>query len=414
MEMETSYEALLENANIGIATVNSEGVIVNTNRMLESMFGYTKKEFAGKALTELVPTNMREIHKTKFKTYFDNINVKGYRNNIEFTGLKKGGIEIYTEINLGNHILNGKKVLVAFIKDITDRRKAEEKLKISELKFRNLYDNSLVAKYSIDMSTLKAIDANKVAIELFGYKGKQDFIDHFTPKVHYENKKDAEANLKALLEKGELANRTQELKRVDGTKFWANLYVLADADKKISEGTIIDVTELVIANQKLKENEERYRILFENSLIAMYTTDEKTYKPLTVNDAAVKLFGYKEKADFLKKFNVKDNIAGQEDFRRNLIFIQNKGEIVNKAQEMVKANGERFWVNISVSLNKKSGCYQIGLVDITEQIDTLDKLAISEERYKGLFENSIVSMHTIDLKSMKPIEANEYAVRLFG
>ena len=413
-EKETIYEALLENANIGIATVNSEGVIVNTNRMMEVMFGYTKKELEGKEVTDLVPENIRERHKSKFNIYFENPNIKGYGNNIEFTGLTKGGTEIQVEINLGRFVLNSEKVLVAFIKDISDKKKAVEELKLSEQRYRSLYDNSQVAKYTVDLITLKAIDVNPVAIKLFGYKGKQDFIDHFTPMVHYENKKDSEANIKTVREKGELANKTQKLKRVDGTKFWANLYVKADADRKIMEGTIIDVTEQVVANNELKKSEEKYKGLFENSIVAMHIIDLKSMKPIEVNGYSVALFGYKSKKDFLSNFSPIKHYVNKGDVEKNLKIFEQTGELKNVEVEMQRVDGTHFWVSLNTKYGSDNTKAYTVLIDITKQMSGNMLLKANEEKYRSLYDNTLVSLFTLDLETLKAIAVNDVTVDLFG
>lgn len=128
--IETKYSNIFQSINVGIIVVaNSVGNIIEWNRGAELAFGYTSAEIIGEPLTVLmskkqVDTGIKEILKVK-----DKLDNNQYGDNIELCALRKNGEEFPVEFAI-SHWHNGKeKFYCAFMLDITNRKKLQQKLK---------------------------------------------------------------------------------------------------------------------------------------------------------------------------------------------------------------------------------------------------------------------------------------------
>jgi len=90
------------------------------------VFGYDPAELIGKPLTVLMPGFMRKLHENGFRRYLTtgqrHINWQG----TELTGLRKNGQEFPVEVSFGELTMNGHRVFTGFIRDISERKQAEE------------------------------------------------------------------------------------------------------------------------------------------------------------------------------------------------------------------------------------------------------------------------------------------------
>jgi PAS domain S-box-containing protein len=120
---------------------------------------------------------------------------------------------------------------------------------------------------------------------------------------------------------------------------------------------------------KLEVSKENYRNLYENSVVAMFTTEVPSLKTIEVNQKGVELFGYSSKESFLKNFKAKDHFAHPEANQReqNLQTAQEQGEVRSIEQEMKKLDGTLLWVKIFIKINSEKKVAQTVVIDITEQ-----------------------------------------------
>ena len=260
------------------------------------------------------------------------------------------------------------------------KARMEHLLKESESRFRAMFENSLVSMHTTDMNKLNAVAANDVAVELFGYKSQQDFKDNFNPRNHFVREKDIESNLKTLVEKGELSNRYQEMKKVDGTPFWANIFVKLNSDRNLARTVILDITEQMNAHQKVIDNELKFRNLFENSVVSILTIDLITAKVTEVNDVCVDIFGYKSKKDFIDTFHSTHHFISPKE-REEFIDRLHENSELNITCELKKLDGTFFWANIFAKINHYKSEIQAVIIDITDSKRTHEELeAKVEER----------------------------------
>lgn len=123
--------------------------------------------------------------------------------------------------------------------DITAKKAAEDALRESEIKYKMLFQNSLVGMFRTDLRTGEIIEANDKAWEIFGEidKENQSTFDY------YKDPNDREKIINAVRETGKAENLEVEVKRADGELIWVLFSASIDLKNNIIETIVIDITE---------------------------------------------------------------------------------------------------------------------------------------------------------------------------
>ena len=128
----SQFEALFEYATIGILLTNHQGEIVNFNSLAEKQFGYYRDELIGKPVEELLPDEIRSRHvhlKSKFMEHPGNRPMGANR---DLFARRKDGTVFPVEVSLSHFTLEGETFVIAFIIDITVRKKNEEAIQVQQ------------------------------------------------------------------------------------------------------------------------------------------------------------------------------------------------------------------------------------------------------------------------------------------
>jgi PAS domain S-box-containing protein len=159
---EERYRVLVETANDAVLSADETGSILFANSATSRIFGYDSTELIGKPSTMLMPEFLRKVHETGFRRYLDSgvrhMNWKG----TELIALHKNGKEFPVEISLGEVIHNGRRIFTGYIRDISERKRAEE--------IRTIVVEFLTKRFS-DQDLLEAI---RIALERHRHTQEQD------------------------------------------------------------------------------------------------------------------------------------------------------------------------------------------------------------------------------------------------
>ncbi len=132
---EEKHRVIVETANDAVVSMDETGAILLANPATKRVFGYDPIEIVGKPLTMLMPEMMRKLHENGFQRYLAtgkrHLNWQG----IELTAQRKDGQEFAVEVSFGELTSDGHKLFTGFIRDISERKQAEDRLRASE---RNL------------------------------------------------------------------------------------------------------------------------------------------------------------------------------------------------------------------------------------------------------------------------------------
>jgi len=120
------YEQLIQSAPDAMIFVNKEAKIVRINAQLGSLFGYTEEELIGSDLDTLIPERYRIRHRGNVSKYFEQPRVRPMGMDLMIYGLRKDGSEFPADISLSPLETEDGRLAVGAVRDITERKKAEE------------------------------------------------------------------------------------------------------------------------------------------------------------------------------------------------------------------------------------------------------------------------------------------------
>lgn len=119
------FEALFTHATIGIVITDEEGKIININKYAERQFGYAQHDVIGKTVDILVPAKIHSRHHKLREGFYQHPEPRRMGEGRDLYAQKKDGTEFPVEISLSNYEINGKIFVIAFVIDITVRKKNE-------------------------------------------------------------------------------------------------------------------------------------------------------------------------------------------------------------------------------------------------------------------------------------------------
>jgi diguanylate cyclase (GGDEF)-like protein/PAS domain S-box-containing protein len=127
-ELKMKYRALTESANDAIVSADAEGRIVSWSRGGEEMFGYTEDDVLGHTLTVLIPERYREAHERGMGRFLSTGQARVIGTTVEVHALRKDGSEFPIELSLSYWQQGERRFFTGILRDITERRRAEEQL----------------------------------------------------------------------------------------------------------------------------------------------------------------------------------------------------------------------------------------------------------------------------------------------
>lgn len=275
--------------------------------------------------------------------------------------------------------------------EVTDRKLAEEALKHSEERYRNLFENANDIIYIHDLEG-NYISINHAAEEIFGYS-REEALKLNMIQVAAPEYRDLVREKLARKRNGCSAQTVYELECVkkDGTRLTleVNSTTICKAGEPIAvQGIARDVTERKQAEEALRESENQYRDLFENANDLIYTHDLKG-NFTSLNRAGERITGYlREEAVNL---NLRDVVApGSLEATRKMTARKLTEDIPTTYEiDIIAKDGRQVSLELSTRLIKEKGV-PIGVQgigrDITERRRTEEALKTSERRFRQLGE----------------------------
>ncbi|MFX1236299.1 MAG: PAS domain S-box protein, partial [Promethearchaeota archaeon] len=264
---EMRYQSLFMSARDAILIIDRKsGIIVDANQQAEKIIQHSLAEIVGMHITQLQLEGEKEGFKEKILRQLESEDILP----IELKMKIMSGNGIPVEINASEIQIGGQNIIQCIIRDITERRLAEIRLKSSENKYRHLFKNSMFSIILINSKGI-VIDVNPAVEILLGYK-KEELIGKRFDKLN-------------IIRPSFLLKLLEDFKRFKDAK--RDTFTVLDAIlTKKDQNTIIvniqssqvqinkedcvqiiltDITRQKIAEEMLKDSQERYHKLYDRA-----------------------------------------------------------------------------------------------------------------------------------------------------
>jgi len=126
---EAHYRGLLESAPDAVVTVDHRGQIMLINSQTERLFGFDRDELLGRPIESLIPSRFHDVHPHHRAHYVADAHTRPMGAELELAARRKGGSEFPVEISLSPLDIDGEVLTIAIIRDVTERKRAEEQLR---------------------------------------------------------------------------------------------------------------------------------------------------------------------------------------------------------------------------------------------------------------------------------------------
>jgi len=255
-----SYTDLYDFAPLGYFTLSREGKIIGTNICGSQMLGKYRSVINDSWFSHFVSVQSKPIFNNFLKQIFDNKT----KETCEVSVSTQRGFQIDVQLT-GTISGNGEHCLVIAI-DITDHKQSENKIQLSETRYRRLFESAKDGILILDAETGMITDVNPFLIDLLGYS-KESFIDKEIWEIGFF--RDIAANKDKFMELQQMRYvRYDNLPletfngRMINVEFVSNVYI--EGKKEVIQCNIRDITTRILAEKTLKKSEEQLRFISAN------------------------------------------------------------------------------------------------------------------------------------------------------
>ena len=220
-ESEELFKSYLEYAPDGVYLSDLEGNFLYGNRKCEEIIGYCREELVGKNFLELNILPEKSLNKA---AQLLQANIEGKPTGPdEIELISKEGRLIPVEINTSVVQRMGQRIALAFVRDITERKRAEEERRLSEERFRRIFDEGPFGMV-LESPDHTIIAVNKMLCELLGYAEQELIGQNIVNLTYEEDREKSKELLRTIIRKPyPRVSLGKAVCRKDGAISWANV-----------------------------------------------------------------------------------------------------------------------------------------------------------------------------------------------
>ena len=328
-------------------------------------YGYTRDEFLRLSLKDIRP----EEEIPKMLEALRNLDDK--RGPYPFRHKKKDGTVFDVEISSFEFLSGGRRARLAIAQDVTERKRAEEELRRSEERYRELFENANDLVYTHDLEG-RVISMNVACERITGYT-PDEVIGRVISDFVVPEQRDRGTEAMARKIRGEVTQTFYEVDLLgkDGRRIpiEVNTRIIVENGKPVGiQGIGRDISDR-------RESEARFRLLFERNLAGVYrtTTDGRI---LDCNEACARIFGYDSRDEFLR-LHAHDFYFDARERDRIVQMLDGQGSVSNLELRLRNRSGKAIWVLENVTL-LDNGVLEGTIIDITDR-----KIAQEQMEYQA-------------------------------
>lgn len=347
---EERLSSVVNSAFDGIITIDKEGKITKWNKGAENMFGYAGDDIVGKPITVLMPERYIKLYEDSDKS------ITRIGESIERTGLKSDGREFLLEMSMSKWHYKDEHYYTAIVHDISDRKKAEEKLKIANKRLEVLFREAPDTYFLSDLNGT-IIDGNKASERLTGYKVKELIGKNLLDKDLLLLESQMDRAKQSIIKNAEGKSIGPEefiIKNKDGKNIYVEIVTVpVDFDEeKLILGLARDISNRKKAEKALKFTQRRLQAIAESAVDGIVTTDTEG-KIVQFNRSFENIFGYSKEELVNKSITILMPERKREDFMQLVENFRRTGEhnLAGKVFETtgLKRDGTEFPFEMSLA-----------------------------------------------------------------
>lgn len=291
-ESENKFRDMAEKAIVGIYVIQDK-VFKYVNSRCAQIHGYEIEELIDKkSLWDMVLPEDIPIVTEDFQTRMSG-QAKSLRR--DFRIVTKTQEIRYVE-TYGNHTtFQGKPATIGTIIDVTERKKAEEALRKSEEKYRNIFENAVEGIFQTTPEG-QFLSVNPAFVRIFDFDSPEELIASTAGTIEalYANLEDRRIMIDIIKVRSSAEGFETQFIRKNGKKIWVSINSQAIRDKNNKtvyyEGTIMDITNRKLAEEALQESEAKYRNVVDHLIVGFYIVQDNRY--CFVNRRFCEMSGY--------------------------------------------------------------------------------------------------------------------------
>ncbi len=236
-----------------VITIDQASRVVYANAAVERILGYAAHELLGQPIALIIPPRLQAGHEHGLARYLTTGEHLLDWDGVELPARRKDGEECLLEIAIGEYAVGEQRFFTAVLRDTTARRIALDRLRASEMHFRQLFEQSVAGVYRVGLDG-RVLELNEAMARMLGYC--RDELLGASAVSAYFDVADRDLWIRSLLEKGSLSNWVHKLRRRDGTAVWTleNCSLIDEpvTGGKVVLGTAIDITERKALEDRLE------------------------------------------------------------------------------------------------------------------------------------------------------------------
>jgi PAS domain S-box-containing protein len=338
-ESEEKYRNLVERANDGIVIVQ-DGLMKFSNTRLAKILGYTVDEIQNTPFLDYVYPSERSKIKDIFYRRIKDEAVPGI---YEMAGLNKDGSKIDIETNSGIISYNGKPAVLSFIRDITERKLAEEALRESEEKHSTMVEHANDGVVIVQEGSFVFI--NEAAARIAGYSYEELLNKPFMDILAPEDKKEVAKRYQARVA-GKAVEPTSEFKILAKNGKPKDIELSAALIRyqglPATMGVFRDITERKQSEEALKNAKEFTDAAIDAQIDTFFVFDPETGKPIKWNKVFRETSGYTDSE--IESMKAPNDWYDKQDLKKAINVGKEilKGAQVTLEMDLITKNGTRI------------------------------------------------------------------------
>ncbi len=425
-----AQEALVENeeklkkmssaAQDAIIMMDDDGKISYWNRAAGKIFGYKKNQVIGEDLHDLLaPKRFHDAYKKAFSKFIKSGKGNAIGKVLELSALRKNGREFPIEISLSSVKIKGKWNAIGIIRDISDRKEAENALRENEERYRTVFNNTGTATVIIeDDATLSLVNAEFEKLSGFSkqeIEGKKSFKEF----VFEKDRKRMEKYHRNRRTTSKAVPKNYEFKFVDKSGNVKDIYVTIEMlpGTKKSIASLLNITQERKATEKIQKSEALLMATLESTADGILVVNNKG-EITHANNRFAQMWQIPEKLmktkndDKLIK-HVLDQLKDPTAFMSKVRSLYNSLE---QSSDTLHFKDRRVFERFTSPLiqNGKNVGRVWSFRDVTEQKKAEQAIKESEEKYRALFESTADPIFIFDKETNYFLDCNKTTLDRYG